>query len=271
MPAKIASAALHRIDAVEDRLLVLLHVAIVGHRQPFQRGEQRDADCQRRGPFCRGSAPRHPGSFSAASSERAGGVGVADRDELQTRSRPTGSRPRSAAKGASRRARARRAVPRRNRGRSRHPCEFWVIAGKSSSRATSSRSSGIVEPAIAPLPSGMHIDPPPRVGDARRIALEHLHISEQMVRKEDRLRALQMRVAGDDDRRDCASRASTRARCISRSSSREFIALARADRGADRARPDRCGCARCAASRPRRRSAASAPPRCSCGCLRARA
>ena len=48
---------------VEQRLLVLLHVAIVRHRQAFHGDEQRGQISQRRGPICRGSARANPGFF----------------------------------------------------------------------------------------------------------------------------------------------------------------------------------------------------------------
>ena len=41
-PGEDGERGFHRVHAVEDRLLVLLHVAIVGHRQALQRREQRD-------------------------------------------------------------------------------------------------------------------------------------------------------------------------------------------------------------------------------------
>ena len=58
---------------------------------------------------------------------------------------------------------------------------------KPSKRATSTRSIGSVEPAIAPLPSGQTFT----------VAFEHLDVGEQMMREINGLRALQMRVAGN--------------------------------------------------------------------------
>ena len=56
------------------------------------------------------------------------------------------------------------------------------------------------------------VDALARVGDAVAVALEHLHVGEQMMREIDGLRALEMRVAGDDHvaiaaRRDRRARA----------------------------------------------------------------
>ena len=73
---------LHRIHTVEDRLLVFLHVAIIGHRQAFERGQKRH------------QIPEHAARFSARElgdvrvfflrHERASGrVRVADVDELK--------------------------------------------------------------------------------------------------------------------------------------------------------------------------------------------
>ncbi len=114
-----------------------------------------------------------------------------------------------------------------------------------------------------------HVDPLPRIGEPPEIALEHLHVREQMVRKVDRLRPLQMRVAGDDQLRMPPGQVDERT-LDGAERVAEIIAF-----GAEvEAQVERdlvvAASGRCAASRRHRRCAASAPPRCSCGCLRAR-
>ena len=52
---------------------------------------------------------------------------------------------------------------------------------------------------MAPEPSGQDVAARAGIGHAAEIALEHLHVGEQMVREVDRLRALEMGVAGNDD------------------------------------------------------------------------
>ena len=51
-------------------------------------------------------------------------------------------------------------------------------------------------PASAPAPSGITSVRSQRLREALAIAREHLDVGEQMMRERDRLRALQMRVAG---------------------------------------------------------------------------
>ena len=99
------------------------------------------------------------------------------------------------------------------------------------------------------------------------IALEHLDVGEQMMREINRLRALQMRVAGNDHVAIFRRRDSTSACCKPRISSINSTRFHRAATSAYRARPGRCASGRCAVSR-RRARAASARPRCSCGRLR---
>ena len=77
--------------------------------------------------------------------------------------------------------------------------QFCVTAGKPSSRATSSRSSRMVEPAIAPEPSGQTLMRLRASAQPLAVAVEHLDVGEQMMREIDGLRALEMRVAGNDD------------------------------------------------------------------------
>ncbi len=74
--------------------------------------------------------------------------------------------------------------------------ELAVGAVNPSSRAAMVRSSASVAPATAPDPSGQKFS---RAAQSRRrvsIAQRHLHVSQQPMRDEHRLGALQMRVAG---------------------------------------------------------------------------
>ena len=212
----------------------------------------------------------HVGIFLLRHERRAGGEGVADRDEAELARRPEDHVLAQPRKMHGDQREGGEQFARRSRGRSRRPCEFCVTAGKSSSRATSSRSSRKRRAGDRAGAERQDVDPLAGIGEPLRVALQHLHIGEQMMREKDRLRALQMRVAGNDHVAIAARRARRAPRCISRSRCGERVGIRRAGRAGDRARPGRCGCARCGASRRRRRSGASAPPRCSCGCLRAR-
>ena len=57
----------HRVRRVEQPLLVLLQIAVVGHRQALQQRQQRDQIADHPRPSCRASAPRRPDFSSAAS------------------------------------------------------------------------------------------------------------------------------------------------------------------------------------------------------------
>ena len=54
----------------------------------------------------------------------------------------------------------------------------------------------MVEPACGPRAERQHVQPLPRVGHPAVVAREHFHVGEQMVGKERRLGALQVRVGG---------------------------------------------------------------------------
>ena len=91
-----------------------------------------------------------------------------------------------------------------------------------------------------------------------------------MVREQHRLRALQVRVAGQHGVLRGAARRRPSARCSRAERRRRARRTRRAARAAGRARPGRCGCGRCAACRRAARSARSAGARSPCGCPRRR-
>ena len=124
-------------------------------------------------------------------------------------------------------------------------------------------------PASAPAPSGSSSARARQSREAAAVAREHLVVGEEVMREEDRLGALQVRVAGQQRVR-VAARERRPARAAGRRARRPWPRTRRAARGAGRARPDRCGCGRCGACPPsgpissiRRRSTP-------CGCPRPR-
>ncbi len=72
---------------------------------------------------------------------------------------------------------------------------FDATRAKPSSCATRSRSSGSVEPASAPLPSGNSSHASMRGAETQRVAREHLDVRKQVMREGGDLRALEMRVS----------------------------------------------------------------------------
>ncbi len=144
--------------------------------------------------------------------------------------------------------------------------ELSVGRSKPSARGGHGRSIGNEVPARAALPSGQSFSRRRQSRQAAAVAVQHLHVGQQVVAEGDGLRGLQVgeaghrvgRVLGGAVRPGPAWR-----RPVSRSGRRSR----RAPTGGNRWPPGRCGCARCAAAcRPRRR-VRSAGPRCSCGCL----
>ena len=98
------------------------------------------------------------------------------------------------------RERERRTAPRRrSRGRTRRRASSRSGGRSRGSAATPSGSSGRLEPASAPAPSGDTSARAQRVAPAVDVAAKRPEVREQMVREQHRLRALQVRVAGEVD------------------------------------------------------------------------
>ena len=108
----------------------------------------------------------------------------------------TARSPCPAATGASRRSRRRPGSPGRSRGWRRRRSSSGRRPRSPSSLATSRRSVGKFTPASAPAPSGSSPVEPEHDREARGVAPEHPEVGQQVMREIDRLRALQVRVAG---------------------------------------------------------------------------
>ena len=157
-PAQSARARADLVDGVEERLLVLLEIPVVGEREPLQRREQRRSGGRSGARPCPGRARRRRGSSSAAAStspstRRRGAAGT------RTPRSTTAPPPRRCGRGARRAGRGRRGARRRSRGRSTASREFSKRSLNPRSAATPSGSSGSDEPARAPGPERRHVEP----------------------------------------------------------------------------------------------------------------
>ena len=207
-----------RARGVEDRLLVLLEVAVVGERQALHDGEQRDQVADR----AAGLAAHQLGDVGVLllrHQARAGRVGVGELDEAEL-----GGRPEHELLGEPRQVHLRdRAVARGTRARRRatRPRRGCCAAGraKPSARAVASRSIGSVVPASAPAPSG----------DAREPRAQIAEAAARRGRASRRRRASGARAAPAGRAADACSRAAAcrgarararRARCAARADPR---------------------------------------------------
>ena len=151
MPGDGGQQQLQLLDRVEQRLLVLLQVAVVGQRQPLERGQQPGEVADQPA----GLAARELGDVRVLllrHDRAAGGEGVVERDVAELGGRPEDDllgdpgevAPRSSpARTPNSAAKSRAAVP---------SMEFAAGAVKPSSAATACGSSPSDEPASAPDP-----------------------------------------------------------------------------------------------------------------------
>ena len=136
-------------------------------------------------------------------------------------------------------------------------------------RATSSRSIGRLVPASAAAPSGSTFARRRQSASRSAVALELLAVGQPIVRGQHRLGPLQVGIAGQDHVDVGVAPADKRPLQVDQPARRSGRSP-RGPRAAGRWPPGRCGCGRCGACGPRRRSGRSGPARCACGCLPAR-
>ena len=265
--ARTPERAAERVRRVEERLLVLLHVGVVGEGQPLHHREEPDevpVDPA-------GLAPDQLGHVRVLllrHDRRPGGVGVREVDEAELGRRPQhellGEPGQMGGRDRRRRAELEREVAirhgvhavRRRRPEAESLGERVAVDGDGGAR-----ERGRAERA--------HVEAAARVGQPLAVPGQHEHVRQEMVSEQHRLRPLEVGVARHrggamplgllDERR---------------------LHLAEGERGSRRSRPGaRAACrarsgrfasGRCGASLPRRRSSRSGAARCSCGCPRAR-
>ena len=242
------------------RLLVLLHVLVVGERQALQHDQQADQVPD----HAAGLAAHqlgHVGVVLLRHDRAAGGEGVGHARRSRTAASTRAPAPRPGATGARPQIAA---AARYSSAKSRSETASIELAlgrSKPSSAAVIRRSIGKLVPASAAAPSGNSLRRAPRVGEARAVAPQHLDVGQQVVAEGHRLRRLQVGEARHHgggvplrelDQHAPAARAGGRPPARSR----------RAARGGSRSRPGRCASARCAAGCPARRPARSGAPRC---------
>ena len=189
------------VDAIKERLFVLLHVPIVGHRQTFQQGQQRHQIADE----AAGLSARqlsHVGVLFLRHQGGAGGVRIAEGDKAKLGTAPQDhvlaqAREMHAAEGDGKEdlggevavAHGIHAVLR-DAGEAELLRDILAIQddGTACERAGAERHD---------------VDAFPGIAEAGGIAGEHLHIGEQMMGKEHGLPALEVGVA----RHDCAAAA----------------------------------------------------------------
>ena len=246
-----SQAQLERVDRVEQLLLVLLHVLVVGERQAVQHAVQRRQAAQpRAAPWPRSSSAASGFFFCGIRLEpeekRVGDLAEAEllaRPEHDLRAEPrqvrgAGGRGATGSRARSRGWRRRRASsPRRRRSRARWATNMRlgveVHAGQRARRRAAGRRWRVMQKL-----------------KRCEVAAEHPEVGQQVVREVDRLGALEVGVAGHrpvevalGERRP----AWPSARC---SSSRASQAVRAHEHAPRRWRPGRCASGRCAACRP---------------------
>ena len=238
----------HLVDGVEQRLLVLLEVAVVGERQALERGEQAGEVADEP----TGLAPGQLGDVGVLllrHHRAAGGVGVVEAWRSRTRRvvHSTTSSPMPREVHADQREGEERlgdevAVATRRRGCSRS------APAKPRSAATPSGSSGSDDPASAPAPSGDTSARARGVEQPVDVAGQRPAVGEQVVGQQHRLGPLQVRVAGQVGVAGLDGPVEQHLLQRERRARRRRAARASC-RAAGRWRPGRCGCGRCGAWR----------------------
>ena len=186
-----ASTWSHR---VEQRLLVLLEVPVVGQGQALQGDQQAGQVPDEPARPCPGPArPRRGSSSGAASSCRWRRRRRACRS--RTPRSTTAPAPRRSARGAPRAAPGRRGASATKSRSDTASSEFSNRPAKPSSSATKSGSRGSEEPARAPAPSGRDVEALDGGHQPVDVAGQSPAVGQQMVGQQDRLGPLQVGVA----------------------------------------------------------------------------
>ena len=185
-----------RVGRIEERRLVLLEVAVVGERQALQRGEQRHQRA-RHAPGLAAHQLRHVRVLLLRHHRAAGREGVGQLDEAELLGRPQHELLGKAGEMHGRDRRGGQELDRRVAVRDR-----VHAVGRDAREAELARDEAPIEgEACARQRAGAErqlVGARAAVAEARPVARQHLVIGEQVVREEDRLRALEVRVAGEE-------------------------------------------------------------------------
>ena len=197
-----AEDRLERVHRVEERLLVLLHVGVVREGQAFHRREDRD-EIAVQAPALATHELGHVGILLLRHDRRAGGERIGELDEPEFRGRPQreiGGQTREvhACDGRGRQVfEDVVAVAHRVEAVRRHAAESQLARERLAiDRERRAGQRGGSE--------WQSVGAGRAAGEPLAVALEHEDVGEQVVREHDRLRALQVRVAGHRRRRRLA-------------------------------------------------------------------
>ena len=252
-PAQGREGPADLVEGVEERLLVLLQVPVVGEREPLQGRQQAGQVADQPARLAPGQLG-DVGVLLLGQHRAAGGVGVVEAEEAELLASTTARSPPRAGTGGRRAGPGRRGPRPRSRGRTRRRASSRTGPAKPRSSATPSGSRGSDEPARAPAPRG-------ETSRRRRVSRAGRRRGPAPSRGPagGGPAAPAGPVAGGctpAGRRRRPARARRRAAPLAgRAPGGRWRRAPAWRRGAGRWRPGRCGCGRCAAWRPRRRPA----------------
>ena len=205
----------HRIHGIEESFLVFLQIAIVGHRQTFQEGQQRD------------QIPHHSSRLASRQlrdirifllrhERRSRRVGIGNLNEGKLRARPENHIFREAREVDGKQSRVSRelhheiAITHRiHRVLSDSGLAVFIHElEQACDQLAVDRHRG---PCDCTAPQWTLVQAPVRIVQTATIPFEHFHVGEQVMREVDRLRTLEMGITGNHHVRELLAQSHQRA------------------------------------------------------------